>query len=203
MPIPEGFIIIVVITLIALPFTYIMFILNSISDFLIAKRIQKEIDKALVNVFQTYSDTLDYEQSLFELSLIMQKLTPKSSFLSKKYDTLLTLMECFVVNINCGKIEDKDIQILKNQVLRFVAIYKQKNPLEQISGSNYAVLKELLDNDDYNKQIELVNQLAIELKKKEDQISVLQSSNKKTTILTIIGVALTIVFGVVAIILAL
>ncbi|MCI1959204.1 MAG: hypothetical protein LKJ25_06230 [Clostridia bacterium] len=192
---------IIVILMFVFLIVYMGVVLNSISEYFIAKKFQPDIDKSLINILQTYLNNNKYEQCLYEIESVMQRLVPKSSLLSKKYNTTLVLLECFLVDLNCEKITYKgDKEVFKKAIFDFIEIYKRRNPLEQINGSNYAVLKELLDNKDSEKQLKLVNQLAAELKNKEDMILKLQANNRAATILSVVGIALTIVFGIIAII---
>lgn len=180
---------------------YIIIVLNFILQGKTENKVQKQIDKSIVNVINSYIDNSNYEECLYEIELIMRKLVPISSSLIKRYDSVITLLETFLVNINSEKCSYENDKIhFKQSLIKFINTYKQRNPLEEIKGVNFAILKELLDNKDEPKNKQLINQLAIELKQKDDAISNLQCNNKKSELLSKMSIILTIIFGIIAII---
>ena len=51
MPIPEWLVSIVFFAIIILPLAYLFVVLNSLSELLFARKMQTEIDKVLINIF--------------------------------------------------------------------------------------------------------------------------------------------------------
>lgn len=193
MPVADWVALVIAIAIIVGGFIGIFIVLNNTSELLICSKVQKRINDALISIFTDYDKDKDYEKALYSTDLILQKELPRSSILTKKYDSSLELLEFFVVDINGGRIVTENKDACKQAVLHFLSIYKKKFPLKQLNGSNAVVLQEMLVCTDQERHLELVNQLAIELKKKEDALQNLHTRKHTSDIIAIIGTITTVI----------
>lgn len=198
MPIPEWLVSIVFFAIIILPLAYLFVVLNSLSELLFARKMQTEIDKVLINIFNTFSKNKNYEQCCYELEIVQARLSNASPVLKKKQDSISAIVEQFLLNLERGKLSSADYDTIKNSIFDFINRYKSNNPLDQLKGANYSLLKGLVETTDPDKRLGLVNQVAMELKSNDEMITGLLLKNRTSTILAWVGIALTVVFGLVA-----
>jgi len=196
MPIPEWLVSIVFFAIIILPLAYMFVVLNSLSEQLFARKMQTEIDKVLINIFNTFSKNKNYEQCCYELEIVRVRLSNASPVLKKKYDSISSIVEHFLLNLERGKLSSSvDYDTIKDSIFDFINRYKISNPLDQLKGANYSLLKELVETNDSDKRLGLVNQIAMELKSNDEMVTGLLLKNRTSTILAWVGIALTVVFG--------
>jgi len=196
MPIPEWLVSIVFFAIIILPLAYMFVVLNSLSEQLFARKMQTEIDKVLINIFNTFSKNKNYEQCCYELEIVRARLSNASPVLKKKYDSISAIVEHFLLNLERGKLSSSvDYDTIKDSIFDFINRYKISNPLDQLKGANYSLLKELVETNDSDKRLGLVNQIAMELKSNDEMVTGLLLKNRTSTILAWVGIALTVVFG--------
>lgn len=198
MPIPEWLVSIVFFAIIILPLAYLFVVLNSLSELLFARKMQTEIDKVLINIFNTFSKNKNYEQCCYELEIVQARLSNASPVQKKKQDSISAIVEQFLLNLERGKLSSADYDTIKNSIFDFINRYKSNNPLDQLKGANYSLLKGLVETTDPDKRLGLVNQVAMELKSNDEMITGLLLKNRTSTILAWVGIALTVVFGLVA-----
>lgn len=199
MPIPDWIVSVLALTIIVVPTLYIIFVVNSLSELWFAKKIQSRINKAIVSIFETYSKNREYEPCCYELDLILKKLATRSPLLHKRYESIISIMDHFLLDFEQGKVPcNIDKEILKKAIFDFIKIYQNNNPLDQMKGAHYSLLKELINEETSEKQLNLINQLAIELKIRDETILGLQLKNRTSNTLSAIGIILTVVFGIIA-----
>lgn len=91
----------------------------------------------------------------------------------------------------------------KKYILRLIEDYNKKNPMESIKGANNVLLNQLIDcmrdvkNDKFD---EIINQLAIEIKRLQDEVFERDKAKRKQDIISIIGIVLSVVFGTMTVI---
>ena len=79
-----------------------------------------------------------------------------------------------------------------------MAEYQLRNPLEQIKGTDFLILKQLIDCLESQKVDEgktVVNRLAVELKTLKDSNLENEKNSKKQDAMTKVGLVLSVVFG--------
>lgn len=102
------------------------------------------------------------------------------------------------------KSADIDHEVIRDFAVEIYNYLKQQDPFAEISNKEANLLNniKLLINDD---QIELgvktLEQLSDEIKLKDKIIEKKERQNKKTTIISIVGTILTVVFGIISIVL--
>lgn len=174
---------------------------NDISNNAIYKRMKKRFGAAVKNALVSYYDTKDYEQCVFELNLVFKEIVLKNEFLKREYANIAIILEKHVIDINSEELvlENIDTVLYKKTIHDLLIEYNTKNPLEQIKGSDYIVLKQILDYIDTrytDKGIEIVNQLALQLKSLQDSNREKEGNSKKQDAIAKVGIILSVVFGI-------
>lgn len=175
--------------------------LNDISNSAIYKKMKEKCDIAVKSVLNSYYNTRNYEQCVFELELVYNEIIIMSDRLKGEYTNIAVVLKKHILDINAGLIAIKDIDVdsYKKVVHDLLKEYNTKNPLEQIKGADYIVLKQILeciDTNDINKGKEIVNQLALQLKTLQDSNMEKEKNSRKQDAIAKLGIALSIIFGI-------
>lgn len=176
-------------------------ILNDISNNARYKKIKRKYDTAIKGTLSTYYNTKDYEQCIFELNLVFNNIVLINDRLKSEYDNVAIILEKHIIDVNAGlvAIQDMDINLYKKVIFNLLKEYNSRNPLEQIKGSDYVVLKQVLeciDTKNIDKGKEIVNQLALQLKSLQDSNMEKEKNSRKQDAMAKWGIALSIVFGI-------
>lgn len=204
MPVPDWLVWIIGIILVIFPAIVIVFFVYALSDIILCRKVRTKAFRALINTFKVFVADSDYEFAQCECELILKTILPNCPALVKRYPTLPALIEDFIARLNTGTItcEDNPV-VLRKAIFNFMQRYRCEHPLEELNGLHYAILKDLIDTSDPTKHLERVKAVAAELKKRDDEILRLQLSTRTGTVLSVAGIALTVLFGIIAIIQAL
>ena len=152
------------------------------------------------NILQTYFRTRNYDECISEIDILFRNRIMKNERLNKKFSNVVVLLECHILDINSGKIkvECENIDDYKIAISKFLAEYQLRNPLEQIKGTDFLILKQLIDCLESQKVDEgknVVNRIAVELKTLKDSNMENEKNSKKQEAMTKVGLVLSVVFG--------
>lgn len=175
--------------------------LNEISNNAIYKKMKEKCDIAVKGALNTYYNTRNYEQCIFELELAFNDIILMNDRLKGEYINIAVVLKKHILDINAGLINIKEIDIdsYKEVVHNLLKEYNSKNPLEQIKGADYIVLKQILeciDTNDTDRGKEIVNQLALQLKTLQDSNLEKEKNSRKQDAIAKLGILLSIVFGI-------
>ena len=163
-------------------------------------------------IYHIYYNNNNYSiQDLYEqINLNYEKLC-QEDILENKYTSVLDLLETLIYNIDAFD-NDKDFKkFFKNErnteIRRFIieicSYIKSINPFISISKKEADLLQSMqnaLINNNESLGMNSLLQLSEEILYKEKVIIKQEKDNKRTTILSIVGVILTIFFGIISII---
>ena len=155
---------------------------------------------AIKSILQTYFRTRNYDECISEIDILFRNRIMKNERLNKKFSNVVVLLECHILDINSGKIkvECENIDDYKIAISKFLAEYQLRNPLEQIKGTDFLILKQLIDCLESQKVDEgknVVNRIAVELKTLKDSNLENEKNSKKQDAMTKVGLVLSVVFG--------
>ena len=155
---------------------------------------------AIKSILQTYFRTRNYDECISEIDILFRNRIMKNERLNKKFSNVVVLLECHILDINSGKIkvECENIDDYKIAISKFLAEYQLRNPLEQIKGTDFLILKQLIDCLESQKVDEgknVVNLNAVELKTLKDSNMENEKNSKKQDAMTKVGLVLSVVFG--------
>ncbi len=175
--------------------------LNDISNNAIYKKMKEKGDIAVKSALNTYYNTKNYEQCVFELELVFNEIILMNDKLRSEYTNIAVVLKKHILDINAGLIAIKDIDVdsYKKVVHDLLKEYNSKNPLEQIKGADYIVLKQILeciDTNDIDKGKEIVNQLALQLKTLQDSNMEKEKNSRRQDAIAKLGIVLSVVFGI-------
>ena len=77
--------------------------------------------------------------------------------------------------------------------------FKKKNPMEQVKGANFVLFNDIIQyfhHNESDKFDEAINQLAIEMKNLQDTLFEKEKNSKRQDVLTIVGLVLSVLFGI-------
>ena len=155
---------------------------------------------AIKSILQTYFRTRNYDECILEIDILFRNHIMKNERLKKEFNNVVVLLECHILDINSGKIkiECGNIDDYKIATSEFLAEYQLRNPLEQIKGTDFLILKQLIDCLESQKVDEgktVVNRIAVELKTLKDSNLENEKNSKKQDAMTKVGLVLSVVFG--------
>ena len=155
---------------------------------------------AIKSILQTYFRTRNYDECISEIDILFRNRIMKNERLNKKFSNVVVLLECHILDINSGKIkvECENIDDYKIAISKFLAEYQLRNPLEQIKGTDFLILKQLIDCLESQKVDEgknVVNRIVVELKTLKDSNMENEKNSKKQDAMTKVGLVLSVVFG--------
>lgn len=136
---------------------------------------------AIKSILQTYFRTRNYDECISEIDILFRNRIMKNERLNKKFSNVVVLLECHIIAIS-----------------KFLAEYQLRNPLEQIKGTDFLILKQLIDCLESQKVDEgknVVNRIAVELKTLKDSNMENEKNSKKQDAMTKVGLVLSVVFG--------
>lgn len=176
-------------------------LLNDISNNAIYKKMKEKYDTAVKSVLNTYYSTKNYEQCVFELELVFNEIILANDRLKSEYTNIAVILKKHILDINAGSItvNDVDVNLYKKIVHDLLEEYNSKNPLEQIKGADYIVLKQILEcieTNNIDRGKEIVNQLALQLKSLQDSNMEKEKDSRKQDAIAKLGIALSIIFGI-------
>lgn len=188
--------------LVSLMYASIYLILTDVSNTVTYNKKIKKLNSMLRNVLYTYCKTKDYDECNYEIEIAFREFVLPDERLKREFPNISILLEKHILNINLKETvlqgDELNIDSYKKSIREFLMEYNQKNPLEQIKGTDYVVLKDLINCLEEHKVSEgknIINQVAIEIKALQDNIMEKEKDSRKQDIFTKTGIILSIVFG--------
>lgn len=186
-------------------FVEIGYILITILNAAMYKKQKKKMWQGLGELLSTYYATPDYEMFVFEIENLYKHIVKTNRDLSRQYANISELLEKYLLAIDTKdvELEINDCNKYKRAIYNLRNEYNQKNPLEQIKGTDYLVLKQLLetvDRGDYAECRSIVNKIAVELKGLRDSLTETDKNARKQDFTAKLGIVLSVVFGIMTII---
>lgn len=199
---------IVLISIIAILIGFMVWIfLTEMSNTSIYNKKRKKMDIALENILGTYYRKKDYENSIQEIKLVYNDVVISNDYLKNEMPNIVTLLEDHVLRINAEDVVLRDskidVDVYKKSVQELISEYNRRNPLEQIKGTDYVVLKQLIDHlerAEVEEGKEVINKVAEELKGLQDNILEREKNSRKQDAMTKVSIGLTVVFGAMTVI---
>lgn len=189
-------VIIVMVVLVILSIVLIMIMVLDISDTLIYNRKRKKLDIALENALKTYFKQKEYKNVIGEIRVIYNDVVATNERLKSEMPNIVVLLENHVLRINTEDIfwvnGEIDVDIYKKNVQLLIEEYNKKNPLEQIKGTDYAVLKQLLEHlekAEVESGKEVINSIAVEMKRLQDNILEKEKNGRRQDAMTKVSIA--------------
>lgn len=190
-----SFIIVVVLVMV-----FICLLTWGISEERIYRKKLKKMETSLLNIFDTYYKTRDYDECIFEIDILFKNIIWRNDRLSVCYNNVVVLLEDYISAMNSNElyVENCDKGLYKKAIKELIEEYKERNPLEQLKGNDFLVLNELiecLEKDEIEKGKKVINQLAVEMKSLRDANMENEKNSRKQNLLARTGIILSIVFG--------
>lgn len=176
--------------------------MNLISDIVLFYISKKRLFLSMGNVLRTYFKSQNFEQCIDETKIIMENNVNKNIELRKRYETPVDIYKevLYLTNEQKYKLDDDmDTEIFKQRILNLIQEYENRNPLEQLEGTDSIILKELYavlgNEEEVEKGRKILNKLAKEWKEMQDNIYERDISKAKQDKISVISLILSIVFG--------
>lgn len=162
---------------------------------------KKLLIKAVKNALLTFYRTKNYEECISEIDILFRNLITKNTRLNNEFSNMVVLLENHIMDINSGtvNIESESVDNYKLAINNLLKEYKFRNPLEQIKGTDFLILKQLIDcveNQKIDEGREVINRIAVELKELKDKNLEIEKNTKKQDVIAKVGIILSCVFGV-------
>lgn len=196
--------IIVMVAIFIIMIIYICWALNDLVKTSTYKRNKNKMFHSLESTLLSYYKSSDTKECFVEIDLIFKHIVNNDELLKRYYPNVCDLLEKYIICLNSHdeknanpNVEDKTEY--KKYILDLMAEYGKKNPMECIKGANNVLLNQLIEcmkKSEYDKFNEVVNQLAVEIKRLEDEIFDRDKTKRKQDAISLIGIILSIVFGI-------
>lgn len=178
----------------------INFCLNTV----IYTRQKKKMFKSLENILLSYYTKNDTTACFKEINLIFKHIIDRNEELKRNYASVDFLLEKYLIELNAQNkkvvnVNIQDINNLKAYILQLIDEFKKKNPMEQVKGANLVLFNDIIQyfhHNESDKFDEAINQLAIEMKNLQDTLFEKEKNSKKQDVLTIVGLVLSVLFGI-------
>lgn len=207
--IPENVIIIIMILVVILFVVAIELFLVSLINVVARKKILKGIEISLKNIFCVSEEITEenYKEYKLQIEVILNESIAKDKVLCDEFKNISDILNYYICNFNGKKaVKSKEDKRLKKNILEFLKIYYEKKDADiwgDLSGTDYVVLKKILNSCSENEKEEReedVAQIVSELNKKDNLIRMLQQKNKTERHLSIINTGIAIVSLIITII---
>lgn len=207
--IPENVIIIIMILVVILFVVAIELFLVSLINVVARKKILKGIEISLKNIFYVSEEITEenYKEYKLQIEVILNESIAKDKVLCDEFKNISDILNYYICNFNGKKaVKSKEDKRLKKNILEFLKIYYEKKDADiwgDLSGTDYVVLKKILNSCSENEKEEReedVAQIVSELNKKDNLIRMLQQKNKTERHLSIINTGIAIVSLIITII---
>lgn len=178
----------------------INFCLNTV----IYTRQKKKMFKSLENILLSYYNKNDTTACFKEINLIFKHIIDRNEELKRNYASVDFLLEKYLIELNAQNkkvvnVNIQDINNLKAYILQLIDEFKKKNPMEQVKGANFVLFNDIIQyfhHNESDKFDEAINQLAIEMKNLQDTLFEKEKNSKRQDVLTIVGLVLSVLFGI-------
>ncbi|WP_321282191.1 hypothetical protein [Marinifilum fragile] len=169
------------------------------------KRIRSYFFKGLVNIFSSNESTSSYVE---EFDLVYKKLKEKFPRETNQYRNAIEILEDIFTQINVQDInrickvyklkEDSEKIIDKQKLLDMIKLIKEKRPFSSINSKESHLLMNIKTAIETN-NVELGNTMLTQL---SDNIEIVENNlrnqerqSKKSFVVAIVGIVLTVIFG--------
>lgn len=167
-------------------------------------RQKKKMFKSLENILLSYYNKNDTTACFKEINLIFKHIIDRNEELKRNYASVDFLLEKYLIELNAQNkkvvnVNIQDINNLKAYILQLIDEFKKKNPMEQVKGANFVLFNDIIQyfhHNESDKFDEAINQLAIEMKNLQDTLFEKEKNSKKQDVLTIVGLVLSVLFGI-------
>ena len=198
----ETIILLILLAVVVFVFFYLIWEINVCLNSFIYARQKKKMFKSLENILLSYYNKKDTSACFEEINLVFKHIVDKNEELKRNYASVDMLLEKYLVELNSQNknyIDIQDVNNLKAYILQLINEFKKKNPMEQVKGANSVLLNDIIQcfhNNERDRFDEAINQLAIEMKNLQDTLFEKEKNSKKQDVLTIVGLVLSVVFGI-------
>ena len=204
---------------------YLIWEINFCLNTVIYTRQKKKMFKSLENILLSYynkndttacfkeinlicllytSDAADELDGVEEINLIFKHIIDRNEELKRNYVSVDFLLEKYLIELNAQNkkvvnVNIQDINNLKAYILQLIDEFKKKNPMEQVKGANFVLFNDIIQyfhHNESDKFDEAINQLAIEMKNLQDTLFEKEKNSKRQDVLTIVGLVLSVLFGI-------
>lgn len=183
---------------------YLIWEINFCLNTVIYTRQKKKMFKSLENILLSYYNKNDTTACFKEINLIFKHIIDRNEELKRNYASVDFLLEKYLIELNAQNkkvvnVNIQDINNLKAYILQLIDEFKKKNPMEQVKGANFVLFNDIIQHFHHNesdKFDEAINQLAIEMKNLQDTLFEKEKNSKKQDVLTIVGLVLSVLFGI-------
>lgn len=183
---------------------YLIWEINFCLNTVIYTRQKKKMFKSLENILLSYYNKNDTTACFKEINLIFKHIIDRNEELKRNYASVDFLLEKYLIELNdqnkkVVNVNIQDINNLKAYILQLIDEFKKKNPMEQVKGANFVLFNDIIQyfhHNESDKFDEAINQLAIEMKNLQDTLFEKEKNSKKQDVLTIVGLVLSVLFGI-------
>lgn len=183
---------------------YLIWEINFCLNTVIYTRQKKKMFKSLENILLSYYNKNDTTACFKEINLIFKHIIDRNEELKRNYASVDFLLEKYLIELNAQnkKVVNVNIQHINNlkaYILQLIDEFKKKNPMEQVKGANFVLFNDIIQyfhHNESDKFDEAINQLAIEMKNLQDTLFEKEKNSKKQDVLTIVGLVLSVLFGI-------
>lgn len=183
---------------------YLIWEINFCLNTIIYTRQKKKMFKSLENILLSYYNKNDTTACFKEINLIFKHIIDRNEELKRNYVSVDFLLEKYLIELNAQNkkvvnVNIQDINNLKAYILQLIDEFKKKNPMEQVKGANFVLFNDIIQyfhHNESDKFDEAINQLAIEMKNLQDTLFEKEKNSKRQDVLTIVGLVLSVLFGI-------
>ena len=183
---------------------YLIWEINFCLNTVIYTRQKKKMFKSLENILLSYYNKNDTTACFKEINLIFKHIIDRNEELKRNYVSVDFLLEKYLIELNAQNkkvvnVNLQDINNLKAYILQLIDEFKKKNPMEQVKGANFVLFNDIIQyfhHNESDKFDEAINQLAIEMKNLQDTLFEKEKNSKRQDVLTIVGLVLSVLFGI-------
>jgi len=183
---------------------YLIWEINFCLNTVIYTRQKKKMFKSLENILLSYYNKNDTTACFKEINLIFKHIIDRNEELKRNYASVDFLLEKYLIELNAQNkkvvnVNIQDINNLKAYIFQLIDEFKKKNPMEQVKGANFVLFNDIIQyfhHNESDKFDEAINQLAIEMKNLQDTLFEKEKNSKRQDVLTIVGLVLSVLFGI-------
>ena len=200
----DTILMLILLGVLVIPILYLIWEINFCLNTVIYTRQKKKMFKSLENILLSYYNKNDTTACFKEINLIFKHIIDRNEELKRNYASVDFLLEKYLIELNAQNkkvvnVNIQDINNLKAYILQLIDEFKKKNPMEQVKGANFVLFNDIIQyfhHNERDKFDEAINQLAIEMKNLQDTLFEKEKNSKKQDVLTIVGLVLSILFGI-------
>ena len=200
----ETILMLILLGVLVIAILYLIWEINFCLNTVIYTRQKKKMFKSLENILLSYYNKNDTTACFKEINLIFKHIIDRNEELKRNYVSVDFLLEKYLIELNAQNkkvvnVNIQDINNLKAYILQLIDEFKKKNPMEQVKGANFVLFNDIIQyfhHNESDKFDEAINQLAIEMKNLQDTLFEKEKNSKRQDVLTIVGLVLSVLFGI-------